>query len=155
MSSKESKLAARVQGVNQSNAIAMEWQKKLIEIFKPFVGQKILKADGYLLDKINKLMPKFPEGNVTIWRPGSNYSLYWTVKVSISVENYGVIYSERPFYVGKIKGNVLESIETDLLDLKIDHTSAEIAQKRTEYFAAKKKAEDLLSGLYPFGEFDS
>ena len=70
-------LDAKVKAVNKANAYATKLYPMLASVFKPLVGQKVLKADGSILAKYAKLMPDFllaPEG-IHVCQHMSKYSL--------------------------------------------------------------------------------
>ena len=57
---KTEKLLAKVTAVNRANREAIELHPKLIAIFAEFLGKKVIKADGALLQKVQDLIPTFP-----------------------------------------------------------------------------------------------
>jgi hypothetical protein len=151
----EDRLKARVRAVNAANLYAAELYKKLVAVFEPFVGQKILKADGTLLAKIEPLvkalnLPNTPK--LSVYRHSSDYSLAWTVKTSEWTQEY-TVYHEVVVYIGDLGLQTLKGI-TPPYDHAFNYTAEDVAAKRKAYEAAKKVMEDARSELYPFGEYD-
>lgn len=154
-----SPLAAKVAAVNAANKLAVELYPKLREVFEPFVGQKIEKADGTLLAKIAKLMPEFPcTPGLHVYKYGSDYSLAWCVKTCESSSgrtgDYQIAnYHETMVYVGNIKNGVLVDFYK-APELRTDYTVEAVEAAREAYKKAKQAADDAQSKLHPFGEYD-
>jgi hypothetical protein len=154
------RLEARVKARNRCHAIANELYPQLAEFFRPYVGQKIERADGPLMAKISakleeaipKLFDPLPQG-AQVWRSPSDYSLVWTVKVCEGYGPHSCCYEDCSVYVGNMRGGVLESLYPPEARRE-DFTADEIEQARQAYEAAHKHAEDLESKLFPFGESD-
>ncbi|MGH7175043.1 MAG: hypothetical protein ACREGR_01640 [Minisyncoccia bacterium] len=161
MNDKREALAAKVRAVNAVNKHAVQLQKVLNEVFRPLVGQPILKATGDLLVKVEKLLPANlnPAGlfGLDVYRHRSNYSLAWTVRQCEQIKGGGsCLYHELTVYVGWLEGNTLKELTTNSTDgLRSDYTVEEVLGKREAYALAKKAADDAHSALHPFGERDS
>lgn len=153
----------KVDAVNAVHKYAMELYPKLVEIFKPYVGQKILKVDGSLLAKFKPLVDALDlpcNGKTHVYRQHSDYVLSWEAKMTFFAPN-----TENPHYsdhhqsetqsvrIGELKNGVLEKIYPAPV-LRTDYTVAEIEQKRQAYREAKKLADEAHSQLYPFGEYE-
>jgi len=153
------RLEAKVKAVNNCHTYAMELYDKLVPVFTPLVGQKILKADGSLLAKVEKLLPQLESHPVVhIWRNPSNYTLNWTVK---TCELFGhkdiasCTYYETSVYVGGlVHGDTLKDI-TAKQDLRNDYVAEVIQWHREVFKEAQKKADEAKSALWPFGESDN
>lgn len=155
-SSRKDRLAAKVKAVNRANGIAHELFPVLTAIFAPLVGKQIIKATGGLLAKYEKLLPEFPNtGYLRVYRHQSEYSLAWTVNTSEHDSINTVLYHEVTFYVGELRGGVLERLSPHPFVGRTDYTEHEIQEKRARYEAAKKAADEARSDLYPFGEYDN
>src|SRR5581483_4429100 len=98
-------LKAKVKAVNAAHKHAIVLHQALTEVFRPLVGQQVLKATGDLLQKVEKLLPP----NLTqvglfglhVYRHRSDYSLAWTVKTCEQIEGAGsCLYYEHTVYVG-------------------------------------------------------
>lgn len=130
------------------------WYQRLIPMFSPLVGQKILKADGSLLKKWQDALPTFEYSNeLHVYRHTSNYSLAWTVKTCEFMPPGSCMYHETTVYIGELKGQTLEKLSRPF-EARDDYTVEEIENKRAEFEAAKKAMEAARSKLYPFGEND-
>jgi len=156
------RLETRVRGVNRANEYANALWPRLIAVFTPFVGEKIEKADGTLLLKVQKLvdalkLPNCATPNIMVYRHNSNYNLAYTVKTdeTYSVDGrYGhAYYHETTIYLGKMDCGVLTQLDA-AETFKTDYTAAEVIANREAYKAAKAAADAAQSKLYPFGEYD-
>lgn len=152
---RESRLAAKVKAVNAANAYAVTLYDALTDIFRPLVGQVILKNGGDLLAKVAKLLPEFPHGNsLMVYKLSSAYSLAWVVKTSENVDgDCTCLYHETTVYVGNVSGHTLTEL-CKPLSLRSDYTVDEIRAARQRHNEAKRIADEARSALYPFGETD-
>lgn len=148
-------LEARVRGVNRANAFANELYPKLVALFTPFIGQKILKADGTLLAKIQKqvddlgiLGPHEPH----VYRYSSAYSLVYTVKTCEDFNGHAY-YHENSVYVGHLDNGVLTGLY-DQNHRQTNYTADKVIAARQAYEKAKKAADEAEIALHPFGEYD-
>ena len=160
MSDLEARLAAKVKAQNTANLHGNELYVKLVPIFTPLIGQKILKADRSLLAKIAQQMPelpsglsKNPSGRVHIHRSNTEYSLMWEVSVSENYSDSSCLYAKTSVYIGGIQSGVLEKLYP-APTFRTDFTVEEVKQKRETYREAKKASDLAFSALYPFGETD-
>ncbi len=155
MNTRREKLTARVAAVNKANAYANELYVKLADYFRPLVGQKILKADGSLLAKIEKDLPEMASGNeLHVYRHRSEYSLAWTVKTCEFMPPHGCMYHETTVYVADLKGQTLGELSRPF-EARSDYTVEGIEKLREAYETAKKAADNARSALFPFGEYDN
>jgi len=161
--SREMRLKAKVTAVNRVNEYAVRLFDQMRAIWLPHVGQKILKVDGGLLEKYNKLLPVLPRDNhrgIFVYRHTSDYSLAWTVKTNEPDSgdpsgSHTVLYHEATVYVGDLRGLTLEKVyDTFRGDARTDYTEAGVLALRADFEAKKKLFEDARSALYPFGEYD-
>lgn len=150
------KLEARVEAVNEANRAANFLRPELAGVLATFVGCKVLKVDGSLTKAVEAALPKMPnESRLHIRRTYGELS--WVVSVSVFVSEYqGCMSHEAYVHVGTVgrNTNVLESVNAEPLNLRTDYTAAEIRGKRAEYERLKRLADDALSGLSPFNEYD-
>lgn len=148
-------LAARVKAVNRANAYAHSLFERLSDVFRPLVSETVLKVDGQFLKRVQALMPDLPHGHdLMVYRYTSDYSLMWVVKTCESVAaKEHVVYHETSVCVGKISGAVLTELY-DSFGARTDYEASEVEAARERYAAAKKAADDALSALHPFGEYD-
>ena len=149
----DERLALKVQAVNAANAYANGLAPCLAEIFAPLVGQKVTKADGTLLAKVAKLLPKLPNTvALSVHRYESDYSLAFKVKACAWTEGANC-YHETMVYVVDLRNGVLTGMCKQYMH-RTDYTADEVRAKRAAYEAAKKAADDARSDLHPFGEYD-
>lgn len=144
-----SKLAAQIEATNIGHKRANELYKELVEIFRPLVGQKIQKADGNLLAKVEKLMPKIGYTHkLHVYKNVSRWSLSYVVKSCVAYSE-SCVYDETTVYIGTVDGDTLIRI-SDYEEKRCDYTLEEIQQKRKEYNIVKAQLEKIGSELFPF-----
>ena len=149
------KLAAKVKATNKANQTAIELYPKLVAVFRPLIGQKIVKIDGSLLTKIADLLPPLPnDHDLRVYRNRSEYTLSWIVNASEQVNDHSCTYAEIGLYIGDLNGNVLTKIY-DEPQLRANYTVTEVEAQRAAYWSAQKVADAAKSALHPFGEYDT
>jgi hypothetical protein len=148
----EQHLAAKVAGQNKVNAAANEYEKTLIEAFRPFVGTKILTHNGLAA----RVKPHIPEaqGVFRCWRASSVYSLYYEMDVTENVGEHGCVYCKATAYVGDLDGYNLKSVNEPQKPRRTDYTVEEIREKRKALQVARDAMRKIESDLATFGEYD-
>lgn len=151
-------LEARVKAKNRANAKANELYKVLEPIFRPLVGQKVFRADGGVLKKVENLIDRFTgyieSQRIRIYRYTSEYSVVYNVNVWENVvDRNHCIYEESSVYVGSVHNGVLVSI-SEPPALREDYKAEDVERAREEYQKAQKVADNLKMALFPFGEYD-
>lgn len=144
---------AKVKAYNRAAKRALELYDSLSEVFKKFVGEKILKVDGSFLVKVSNFIP-FMENKpeIQIYRHQSKYSLVWVVKASEQVQGQSFVeYMEVSVYVGELDGDVLKSICAKP-NLRHNFTIEEVIKKQEDVKAAQAKLDAARSAIHPFGE---
>lgn len=149
----EQHLAAKVAGQNKVNTAANEYEKQLIEAFRPFVGTKILTHNG-LAARVKPHIPKAPNSVLRSWRAAGSYSLYYEMDVSESVGEYGCCYCKATAYVGELDGYNLKSVNEPQKPRRTDYTVEEILAKRQVLRDARDAMSKAQSELATFGEYD-
>ena len=142
----------KVQAVNAANKMALELYPKLVEVFQPLVGKKILKADGTILEKYKKLMPELPNTpSMMVYRYSSDYNLIWKVDAKVWVdERYNS--HEVSIYVGELTGDTLKAITLPVEERRTDWTTEEVVKLVEDMEAKKKVYEDARSKCWLFDE---
>lgn len=149
----EQHLTAKVKGQNKVNAAANEYEKQLIEAFRPFVGSKIL-THGGLAARVKPQIPEAPKG-VRAWRSSSNYSVYYEMDVCEHFENGdGCCYCKATAYVGNLDGYNLQNVGEPQKPRRTDYTVEEIRDKRKALREARDAMRKIESELATFGEYD-
>ncbi len=150
-------LSADVKAENKANKYANELRPKLLAVFTPLLGSKILKGDGCLLKKIQESLPSltFDDKSVSVYRLSSNYSLGWTVKVceKIPDKEYTCTYRSATVYIGDLEGGTLKKLHLDKNPLKEDYVLEDIVADIKTYKAAKAVADAAESKLFPFTDY--
>ncbi len=155
-------LKARIIARNRANEVANEVYRELVEIFRPLVGEKVLKADGQFLAKIAKLLPDWnarydtasDKSTVQVYRYSSDYSVVFVVKTCQSNGEGGCAYEECSVYVADLNGTSVGEKISDPPNARTDFTVDEVLRLRANYAVKKVAADNALSALFPFGEND-
>ena len=148
-------LEARVKGVNAANAFANELYPRLVSVFGSFIGEKITKVDGDLMQKVVKGIESLAFPNtvkISVYRYRSDYSIVYVVKTCEQVDGIAY-YHESSVYVGEMSNGVLTKL-CNPPALKTDYNADVVAGLRVKHEAAKKAASEAESALFPFGEYD-
>lgn len=151
-------LEARVTARNRAAKIANDLYNPLANVFLPYIGQKIEKADGNLLAKIEKKLPELPH---RVYRDSAGYFLQWQVSVSESFLYQTAagetmsrsVYESVMLTIGDTRDGILERIRGKS-EARTDWTASEIIGLRYKFEKAKKKYEEARSALSWFGESD-
>lgn len=149
-----SALAAHVDAVNRANFEANRLTPILSNVFAPFVGKKVLKKEGGLLETVKKAVPAFPSTvHLQVFRDTSEYQLRFSVKTCEMYGEHSCIYAESYVWVGNLAHGVLEKL-TDSPVHRTDYTVEGVFNARKlaeETRAAAQKAE---AACQPFGLYD-
>lgn len=146
MANRREMLEVKVQAVNLANIYANGVFGIISPFFHPFVGKKVLKNNGELLDKIKAIIPTFIKlPNLHIFRACSVDSLGWTVRASATSKDGNTQSHEITVLIANLDGQVLSSMYEKQPPLRTDYTAEEIEQKRSTFH----------DKLYPFSEYDS
>lgn len=150
----EQHLAAKVAGQNKVNAAANQYERQLIEAFRPFIGTKILINGGSLAARVKPHIPK--ASNVfRCWLSSSTYSFRYEMDVCEHFTNGdGCTYRKASVYVGDLDGHNLKSVSEKPQTRRTDYTVEEVLNLRKELRAAKDHVSAIESKLATFGEYD-
>jgi hypothetical protein len=146
-------LTAKVIAVNRVNTVANDLYPKLVEAFKPYVGQKLFKAAGGFLKKIEEIVPSLEYPEMQVYRHNSEYNIAWTVKTSEQDGDSTSLYYSTTIYIGNVSNGVL----TDIMsrdETRTDFTVEEIQGKQRVLQAAQDAYNKAKSALFPFEERD-
>ncbi len=149
------KVSAKVNAVNKANAYANDIHGQLVEAFQPFVGTKVLKADGTLTAKVEKMLPAFPHTSaLSVYRNRSDYTLTYVVKVCEPIGDGGsCLYHEVSVYVGDVRDGVLTAVAEPVNDRRTNYTVENASLAMEMVRVAEKALSDAKSALYPFDNF--
>lgn len=158
-------LAAHIEARNFINKKHNDFHPLAMAAMAPFVGQKICKADGSLLAKVEKCLADFvplvlTEGWQAYYSTGHGYNLTLNLKAWRQVQKAGEKYSvscyeETALYIAHLQNGILTSLYSDLDKRRTDFTEAEIAKARLEVDKRKEQLREAQSKLAQFGEYDS
>lgn len=153
-------LEGKVAAQNRVNQLAMDCYAKAIEPLKQFVGQKILKVDGSLLEKVKKALPELPvlQCNRIFYTCQHGYNLRIAIDESIYAMRRsgvgGTYYVEASAYLCNIRDGVLTELYPKP-ELRTDYTHEEILMARKDLETAKAAMSLAQSRLQGFGEYDN
>lgn len=149
-------LAAKVAAQNEANKIALDSYYKAIEPLKLLIGEKILKVDLTLLEKVKKSLPELTNTNEcrAYYNTGAGYSLRIDITVNkcfASRDCQIAAYMEATAWLCDLRGIILIKLY-EPPQLRLDFTEGEILAARAELKVAKEKVSSLQSKLFGFGE---
>jgi hypothetical protein len=134
----------------------------LREALRPFVGKPVTKVDGSLTAKCRAaLVAAAGALEPQIYFCSNNtYSLYVRARVC---QNYGggAVYAESSLYLGDVdqSGTTLTAVAPDQSlansSARTNWTVEEVQDLRAQLDAAKKAANNIVSALGDFGEYDN
>lgn len=144
----------RIKAVDKANHHANKLLGPLVDALRPFLGLKIVKADGTLVAKakiavdaaIASVKPdggNFRDGSnfPHVYRSTSSYSLGWTIKTCESTDR-NTVYHETYLYVGELGGEgrqMLTKFSEPVIPLRDDYSENEIEKLQK---AADEKEEE-------------
>jgi len=145
------RLTAKVKAVNRANAYAQELYERLMPIFEPLVGEKILKQDGALLAKIMKLMPELPNTDVLcVFRSLSACSLEFHIRAMEHADDFrGNVYHEAHLYIGELDRGTLVAL-AQLPNVRSDWTIREVAEGHKKVEEAQEALDNAKRAIHPF-----
>jgi hypothetical protein len=150
---KKQAVAAKVEAVNLANTEAIRLHPLLSEALAPFVGKKVIKIDGGLLEKVKAALPELPNGiGVRVHYDRASYSMRWAITASVSYA-YSCCYHEASVTVGELDGCVLTKL-TPVGEYRTDYSVAEVLALRAECDRAEQALRDANGALSPFGRYD-
>jgi len=153
----DSPLAARCAAQNRVN-VECNWLSTLtITALAPFLGKKVIKADGTLTAAVRAILP-VPAEDVQRWLAHSDRALCFNLKVDELTAgtwpgDTRAHYSEAYFYAGELENGVLVKL-SEPTDRAANYDPAAVAALRKVAEAARETARDAESACNPFGLFD-
>jgi len=149
-------LEAKVEAKNRLYVAYNNLVSACIAAFTPFVGQKVMKADG-LMKKFADLVPKAPSPDFHVYLNRSNYTLGWIINIDVTYFfRNGDQRSHRDeicLYIGDLKNGVLTKT-LDFKPLEYGFSVEKILVARERFNKAKKEFDAAKSALGSFGEYD-
>ena len=155
-------LSAKIAARNEVNLLANQSFANAIEALKPFVGQKVCKVDGSLLEKVKKALPPTMSANGSEahswYSTGHGYSLVLNVKTCKSARTKGdyqiAHYAEAQVYLANLRNGVLESVYENAPTFRTDYTEDFVRAARLEVESADKAKREAESKIHYFGLYD-
>jgi hypothetical protein len=155
-------LNAKVRKVNEVRKVLNEYTPQVIEQLKPFIGQKIIKADEYLVKKFSdkvkflvglrdtvKIKPLvgFDRASISnIYVNTTKYSIQLKISVSFQDSDHSCSYQDDVIYIGDIKQSWSDGAENGSLETVHEFTPLPMlsaAQEWKKYVKAAKAKEAL------------
>lgn len=150
------RLAARVEAKNLVNSKANELAPKIKEIFAPYVGKKIFKADRSFVAGIpESLKPFFQEEVTRIWCHRLEYTLLFKISASKPIEeNSGCEYAEANIRIGTLDDQILKEIDELTWTLPTNYSVAGIEHARARARELEHQLSVVRLEYACFGEND-
>jgi len=149
MKNHPSALAAKVAATNAANAEVNRLAPLYRAIFAEYIGQKVTKADGSLLAKIQARLPSSP---LQVYSPHVGCFV-----VKTHEQSNGIAYYVEPYFyaftVNRQTG-LCEALQWAFEPYRADYTPEAIQALRQKTAAAEKAFDDAKSELGTFGMYD-
>ncbi len=168
MNNWDERLNAKVRAQNKVNARANALHPELLEIFRPYVGKKILTNSGFvakLKPALAALRERESAAKFQLCPGSTTYTLSFSLRgwESYNGEQYGGASAEATLYVGDMNrpgsgvysGDALATLHTEPPALRTDYSADEVRELRKTAAAAEQAARDAESALFPFGKYDN
>jgi len=162
----DNELDAKIAARNEVNALANESYQAAADALRPFVGQKVCKADGSLLKKVQEALPpsiQQSNGDAHSWySTGHGYNVVLNVKTSKCTRgknwtpqnDYQVAsYAEATLYIGHLQNGVLTGLY-DAPAYRSDYTAEFVREARKEAAIADEAKRAAESKIHYFGMYD-
>lgn len=150
-------LETRVRMVNNTHKYGNDLYYILIKAFKPFIGKKIIKKAGGLIQKaqqiINSINSPYNGPTQVYKNPNNNYSLSFIVKTCETL-NERTFYYEICIYIGNVENEILKDMDYPFPDLKVNYKAESVIEDRRICKELQEKADNAKSALFPFGMYD-
>lgn len=162
----ETTLAAKVAARNEVNRLANAAFPDAAKALEPFVGQKVCKVDGSLLEKVNKALPPTMSANGSEahswYSTGHGYNLVLNVKTckcskarnATPTNDYQIAnYAESTVYLGHLQNGILTGLY-DAPSYKTNYSESFVHEARQEVEQADKVKREAESKIHYFGLYD-
>lgn len=150
-------LDAMVTAQNNVNKAALERWPQMLDALRPFVGSKVINADGTISKKVRAALPELPHDVALSGHYSStDYSLSARLKTCECHAGRGcelANYAERNLHLGEISRGILTKLG-DVQPLRTNYSAPDVEQLRQQLKGAKARVSELESQLWPFGEYD-
>lgn len=143
------KLTAKIEAVNTANACANKLYDALSAFFIPLIGEKILKADGNLLERYNKIpIPSWETLSIGVRNLSSKYTLMWGIHANSPVPHASFT---TYIHLGEIQDGKLVKINPKP-KLVSDYTVGEVLNRMEVLRLAQRMVVQAKDNLLPFDE---
>ncbi len=154
-----SHLAARVAAVNRANAEANRLFPILAAAIAPFLGKKVVTAQGDRTQAFRKALDplcelsgaQFPQAFVSVL---GGYTVTLEVRTRESYGDHSCTYHDTAIYLGALRDGVLIERQNSFEPLRTDYSADEVARLRIAAEQARDTAREAESACNPFGLFD-
>lgn len=144
-------LQAKVAARNEVNSQVRRFAPSFLLALAPFVGKKIVNADGSFSKAFKSAMP-----NAGDYYGSNTYSLSRVFKASANGERSGCYYQEASVYLGEISGGVLVKLcDFNPDNFRVNYDAATIAGARMDVNAKRRALQEAERELSYFGEHDN
>ena len=146
-------LAARVAAVNRAHSIFNEIAPLYRGAITPFLGQKVIKADGTYLEKVKKAFPVLsPSADAQVYSPHLGC---FVVKTSENYSDHSCVYAEPYFYAFTVnQAGIAEPLKHEFEPFRTNYSAKLVEFAREEAEEAEETARLAKAECEPFGMFD-
>ncbi len=149
MTATKTDLEIKVDLVNRVHTLCNGYKPVLIDAMRPFVGQKIVKADGSLTAKARAALDAVFTAAPTdchVYYDASHCSLWVEIKGHENGERY-TIYHKGAILIGYVTNQELAELKPDPCGYRTDYTADEVlkARKRIDDLEQKIRAEKSIT----------
>lgn len=140
-------LSARCEALNALNVEINRLAPLYRELFSKYIGQKVTKADGSLLEKIKSNLPK---SDFFAYCPHVGCFLF---RIRYGKEGFGK-HEEHYFYAFEIRNGRCEQIRSEFVPFKTDWNPVEVMKLRTELDLKQSEIRKIESELGVFRNWE-
>lgn len=139
-----------VKAVNRANKWANELNETLHKLLVPFIGKKVVRADGILTANVKAVLPVFINtyDESACWS-NTEYSIGLRIRLREYSPQRECINHDESIYLGELRDQVLVRVLKPTIR-RTDWTVAEVLGKRDAYQKARQALDDCEAALYPF-----
>jgi len=153
------RLIDKVAAKNKCHTLANALTVELLAAMAPFVGKKVIKTDGSLLESVSKIvspiLDKYRTMGARVWKHSSSYSLAFGVSADAMIEGLGsTTNAECVVYIGKMDIQTMAALE-NACARPTDYSAEKVHNARIELAKAKAVVNRIENDLCGFGEWDT
>lgn len=152
-------LQNQIDAKNKINSIANSFQNFALDIAKPFIGKKIILANGDLSKEFRdavtaRLTHEFSREKIpglSFYKQSSNYTLSFELSISYPTGEFSCNYAKASVYVGNYDVAILKELFPHK-EFRTNYKLEEIIEARNKIEKLNKKIDKLKEKIFPFGD---